>query len=58
MTVILPSLSLSFLDWNFGALGNRMRAVTYSISLKPAVLILILKLHIQFFCYNLRIQVL
>lgn len=39
---------LSFLDWNFGALGNRMRAVTYSISLKPAVLILILKLHTVF----------
>lgn len=44
MTVILPPF-LSFLDWKFGALGNRMRAVTYSISLKPAVLILILKLH-------------
>ena len=47
MTVILPPF-LSFLDWKFGALGNRMRAVTYSISLKPAVLILILKLHTVF----------
>lgn len=37
--------SFFVLDWKFGALGNRMRAVTYSISLKPAVLILILKLH-------------